>query len=287
VAGRQHGVVARRQLITLGLGERAIGRGVSGGYLLPMHRGVYAVGHRKLTIEGRWMAAVLACGPGAVLSHRSAGQLWRLVLPTPIEIEVTRPRKFRGLTGIRGHQSVLPADEVGTQLGIPVTSAPRTQFDLASVLDRHQVGNSFNEMEVRRLTDPLSVVDLIERYPGHRGVATLRAVLADGAAPTVTRRGLEERFAALLEADGLPRPRFNATLPLRGRLLEVDCMWPAQRLIVELDGRDVHGTKRAFESDRQRDRSLLAEGWRSTRVTWRQLEGEAVEVVADLRRLLV
>ena len=271
---------------TLGLGKTAIDGAIHRGYLLPVHRGVYAVGHDKLTIEGRWMAAVLACGPGAVLSHRSAGQLWGLVPRTPIEPEVTRPRKFRRLSGIRAHRALLPADEIGALLGIPVTSAPRTQFDLASVLDRHQVGNSFNEMEVRRLTDPLSVADLIERYPGHRGVAALREVLADGAAQTVTRRGFEERFAALLEAHGLPRPRFNATLPLRGRLLEVDCMWPAQRLIVELDGNAVHGTRRAFESDRQRDRNLLAEGWRSTRVTWRQMEGEAAEVVADLRRLL-
>jgi very-short-patch-repair endonuclease len=231
------------------------------------------------------MAAVLACGPGAVLSHRSAGQLWELVPRTPIEPEVTRPRAFRGLEGIRAHRALLPPDEVGALLGIPVTSAPRTQFDLASVLSPHQVERSFNEMEVQRLTDPLSIGDLIERHPRHRGVATLRAVMAAGASG-VTRRGLEERFAALLDAHGLPRPRFKATLPVRGRLLEVDCMWRAERLIVELDSSTVHGTRRAFESDRQRDRILLVEGWRSTRVTWRQLQCEADEVVADLRRLL-
>jgi hypothetical protein len=264
----------------------AIQSAIDRGYLLPIHRGVYAVGHLKLTIEGRWMAAVLASGPGAVLSHRAAGQLWELIPRSPIEPEVTRPRKSRGLAGIRGHRAVLPADEIGSVLGIPVTSAPRTQFDLASVLNGRQVERAFNEMEVLRLTDPLSVADLIERYPGHRGVATLREVLAAGAAPGVTRRGLEEKFAALLDTYGMPRPLFNATLPVRGRLLEVDCLWKAERLIVELDGSAVHGTRRAFERDRQRDRILLAEGWRSTRVTWRQLEGEPVQVMADLGGLL-
>jgi len=232
------------------------------------------------------MAAVLACGPGAVLSHRSAGQLWGLVPRAAIEPEVTRPRKFRGLAGIRAHHAVLPPDEVGGVLGIPVTSAPRTQFDLASILSARQVERSFNEMEVLRLTDPLSVADLVERYPGQRGVAMLRKVMAAGAPAGVTRRGLEQRFAALLDAHGLPRPSFNATLPVRGRLLEVDCMWRGEQLIVELDGNAVHGTRRAFENDRQRDRILLAEGWRSTRVTWRQLQDEGDEVAADLRWLL-
>lgn len=240
-------MVSRRQLRALGLGESAIETSARRGYLLPIHRGVYAVGHSSLTVEGRWMAAVLACGPGAVLSHRSAGQLWGVVSRFSIEPEVTRPRKFRGIPGIRAHHAALPADEVGTVLDIPVTSAPRTVFDLAAVQRPRQVERAFNQMEVLRLTDPLSLPDLIERHPGSRGVAAL---------------------------------------PPRGRLLEVNCVWRAQRLIVELDGRDVHGTGRAFESDRRRDRELLVAGWRSARVTWRQLSGEPETVAADLRRLL-
>jgi very-short-patch-repair endonuclease len=110
----------------------------------------------------------------------------------------------------------------------------------------------------------------------------LRAKMPAG----ITQNDFEESFVAFLDACGLPRPRFNATLPIRGRLLRPDCMWPDQRLLVELDGRAVHGTQRAFESDRQRDRVLLTQGWRSTRVTWRQLHDEPVALAADLRELL-
>lgn len=279
-------MVGRRQLLALGLGRGAIGRRLRRGYLLPVHRGVYAVGHRALTTEGRWMAAVLLGGPGTVLSHRSAGQAWGIVPRAPTEIEITRPKQLRPPRGIRAHHAVLPADEVGEVDGIPITSAPRTVFDLAAVQRRRQVERAFSQMEVLRLTDALSVPDLIERHPGARGVGVLRDVLSSDAPGGVTRPGLEERFAEFLDAHGLPRPRFNATLPLRGRLLEVDCLWREQRLIAELDGRDLHGTSRAFESDRKRDRELLAEGWRSTRVTWRQLEAEAQALAADLRRLL-
>ena len=248
-------MISRRQLVSLGLGESAIETAICRGYLLRLHRGVYAVGHRSLTVEARWMAAVLACGLGAVLSHRSAGQLWGIVPRFSIEPEVTRPRKFRAISGLRAHYAELPADEVGMVDDIPVTSAPRTLFDLAAVQRPRQLERAFNQMEVLRLTDPLSIPDLIERHPGSRGIAALRAVLAAGSSVGVTRRGLEERFAEAIDAHGLPRPRFNATLPLRGRLLEVDCLWRRQRLIVELDGRDVHGTDRAFEGDRRRDRS--------------------------------
>lgn len=232
------------------------------------------------------MAAVLSGGPGAVLSHRSAGQAWGLVPRAPIEIEITRPKQARRRRGVRTHHAVLPADEVSVLDDIPVTSASRTLFDLAAVARKRQVERAFNEMEVRQLTDPLSLRHLLERHPRARGALALRQILASDAPGGATREGLEENFVALLDAHRLPRPRFNATLPLRGRLLEVDCMWRPQRLIAELDGRSVHGTNRAFESDRRRDRMLLAEGWRSTRVTWLQIQREGDQVAADLRRLL-
>jgi very-short-patch-repair endonuclease len=187
---------------------------------------------------------------------------------------------------VRAHQAALPADEVRTVNGIPVTSVPRTIFDLAGTLKRRQLERALQEVEVQRLWDNLSLPDLLERYPRRRGSATLRELLASTQRRAITRNEFEERFLAFLDANGLPRPTFNATLPIRGRLLEVDCMWRAQRLIVELDGHAVHGTKRAFESDRHRDRVLLAEGWRSTRITWRQLRNEAPAVAADLRLLL-
>jgi very-short-patch-repair endonuclease len=286
LAERQHGLVTRRQLLSLGLGRGAIDSRIRRGALHPVHRGVYAVGHRLVSRDGRAMAAVLVAGRDAALSRRSAGELWGILLPAAHLPEVARPGSCGGIPDIAVHRAILQADEIGTVRGIPVTSVPRTVLDLAAVLKRRQLERALNEVEVQRLWDALSLADLLERYPRMRGTATLRELLASRAPESVTRNDFEELFLALLDANGLPRPRVNATLPIRGRLLEVDFMWPAQRLIVELDGREVHGTRRAFESDRRRDRALAVEGWRSARVTWRQLRDEAPSVAADLRLLL-
>jgi len=232
------------------------------------------------------MAAVLACGPEAVLSHRSAGQLWGILPRAATVPEATRPGFSRQRPGIRCHRSPIPPDEIGEVLRIPVTSAFRTIFDLAGVLSKRQLERALHEAEVRRLTDRLSLPDLLERYPRRRGAANLRALLAAKTPAGITQTDLEELFVEFLDEYGLPRPRLNATLPVRGRLLRPDCMWPQQRLLAELDGREAHQTDQAFESDRQRDRILLVEGWHSTRITWRQLRDERAEVAADLRQLL-
>jgi very-short-patch-repair endonuclease len=285
LAEAQHGVVARKQLVAKGLSDGDVRGRLIRGTLVTVHRGVYAVGHGKLTQEGRWMAAVLACAPRAVLSHRSAGQHWGLLPRTGSWPEVTRPGGFRSRPEIVAHRSTLPPDEVEAVDEIPVTSVPRTLFDLAAVLSRRQLEQALNEAEVRQLTSRLSLPDLMRRHPSQRGAATLRTVLEDGSAG-VTRLELERRFAALVEAHGLPRPRRNAHLAVGGRFFEVDCLWQRHRLVVELDGYAVHGTRRTFESDRERDRLLLAEGWRPMRVTWRQLRDEPEAIVRDLRGLL-
>jgi hypothetical protein len=286
LAGRQHGLVARRQLLAAGIRRGSIGSRLERGALHAVHRGVYAVGHPKMTTEGRWMAAVLVGGDGTVLSHRSAGQLWGLIRHSPLPPEVTRPEHFKSRSGLVGHHASLPPDETGRVLGIPVTSAPRTLFDLASLLSGHQLERAFNEAEVQRLVDRLSLPELIARYPRHRGLASLRGLLDAKTPRGITRSRLEERFVAFLDTNGLPRPHLNAGLTLRGRFFEVDCLWRARRLVVELDGRGFHDTGRAFEMDRERDRILLAEGWRVTRVTWRQLDEETASVAADLREML-
>jgi len=182
------------------------------------------------------MGAVLAHGPGAVLSHRTGGHLWRLIPRSPVLPEVTCPTKFRARPGIVAHHARLPDDELGALLGIPVTSAFRTLFDLAGVLTKRQLERAMHEAEVRRLTDRLSLPDLLARYPRRRGAANLRALLAAKTPAGVTQTDLEELFVEFLDAHGLPRPRLNATLPIRGRLLRPDCMWPERRLLVELDG---------------------------------------------------
>jgi predicted transcriptional regulator of viral defense system len=287
LARRQHGVVGRSQLRDLGLERAAIESRLRRGTLLRLHQGVYAVGHGKLTTEGRWMAAVLASGPDAVLSHRSAGQLWGLLPRSSATPEVTRPRAFRRQNGIRCHQSTLPEDEVEEVDGIPVTSVSRTIFDLAGVFSKRKLEQAINQAEVLRLSDRLSLPDLLERYPRRRGSSLLRAVLAEaGAGRGVTRSELEERFVALIEAHGLPRPRLNATVSGQGRFLMVDCLWERQRLIVELDGRTAHATAEAFEVDRERDRLLVGQGWRVIRLTWRQMSDESPAIASELRRLL-
>jgi very-short-patch-repair endonuclease len=233
------------------------------------------------------MAAVLACGPGAALSHRSAGQLWKLVPISVIAPEVTRPRPFRRQATIRAHHSRLSADELVLVDDILVTSVSRTLLDLAGIVTKHQLERALNEAEVLRLTDKLSVPDLLERYPRRRGSAVLRALFRDRTVVRgITRKELEQRFHAALDGTDLPRPRRNAQVSVRGRFFEADCLWAEQRLIVELDGRESHGTALAFEKDRERDRLLLVEGWRVTRVTWRQLRDDAPSVIADLRELL-
>jgi very-short-patch-repair endonuclease/predicted transcriptional regulator of viral defense system len=286
LASRQHGVVARWQLVTAGVGRGAIDDRI-GRRLHLIHRGVYAVGYPVSDIKSRWMAAVLAGGPDAVLSHRSAAQLWGLRSPSDHRSEVTRPTFFRSHSRICAHRSVLPDDERTVVNGIPVTTVPRTVVDLAAVGTRRQVERALNEVEVRRLTDRLSIPELLARYPRRRGTAVLRDLLGEGAeAGGVTRNDFEEAFVPLLDSHGLPRPQLNADVAVAGRFFSADCLWQRERLIVELDSRAVHGTRRAFESDRERDRLLMVDGWRVMRITWRQLRNQRGSIASDLRKAL-
>jgi len=232
------------------------------------------------------MAAVLACGQGAVLSHRSAARLWSILPPVSEWVDVTRPDRRIRRDGIVGHRKAVPVDERDVIDGIPVTSPFRTVFDLAAVLDKRGLERAWHEAEVRGLRDRVSLPMLLERYPGRRGSRNLRALL-DSAEPVgFTRNEFEEAFVALVDAHRLRRPRMNGDLHLRGRFFQIDALWEEERVAVELDSRGIHGTNRNFESDRQRDRILLAEGWRTVRVTWRQLKDEPAEVAADLRKAL-
>jgi hypothetical protein len=251
-----------------------------------LHLGVYSVGHQALTRHGRLTAAALAFGPEAVLSHRSAGQLWGLVPKAANEPEVTRPGFARGRPGIVLHRSSLPPEEVGAVDGIPVTSVPRTMVDLAGVLKPRQLERAWNEMEVRGLRDPLSVAAVLDRHPGKRGTAALRELMVSKRPADITRNDLEERFLGLVDRFGLPRPRMNAHIALRGKFYEVDCLWEHQRVAVELDGGAVHSTWASMEADRERDRILIAEGFRVPRVTWRQMRDTPAAVAADLSRIL-
>jgi len=268
LADRQHGLVARRQLIELGLGREAIRRRLAIGRLHEMQPLVYAVGHTVLSQEGRWMAAVLASGTGAVLSHRSAAAHWGIRDHRGGSIDVISARKTKSRGTIRRHYGLLAVDEVTVERGIPVTTAPRTIFDLAAGgAPGHVVESALRQSEYRRLYDPLSLHDLLGRYPGHRGVRAIRTALARLAeAPGSSASPVEERFLPFLDRHDLPRPQLNAWLEAGGRRFMVDCLWPASKQIVELDGWEGHGTRTAFRDDRSRDRKLRVVGYGITRI---------------------
>jgi very-short-patch-repair endonuclease len=279
--------VTRSQLVDAGIGRRAIGHRLERQRLHAVYRGVYAVGHQVLSREARWLAAVLALGEGAALSHRSAAAHLGLRASAARFPEVTPERRLKSRQRIRVHHGVLPPDEITVLRAITVTTVPRTLLDLATVLSPRQVERAIEEAEVRRLDDPLSLADLVKRYPGRRGTGVIKEILAaDRIGSTITRSELEERFLRFLETHALPSPEMNIALAVNGGWIEADCVWRRQRLIVELDGAATHGTFAAYERDRARDRSLHAAGWRVVRVTWRQLHRDADQLAADLRGLL-
>lgn len=287
LAERQHGVVGRGQLVALGLGSDQIGRRLRAGRLRRLHYGVYAVGHKVLSKEGRWLAAVLGGGDGAVLSHWSAAALWGIRGARGGPVDTTSPSKTKSRGAIRRHRILLQPDEVTVHDDIPVTTVPRTIFDLAAVSSLQTVESALRQCEYLRLYDPLSLWDLVGRYPGHRGNRAARAALARlGETSGETQEGLEERFLAFLDEHRLPRPGFNVWLEVQGHRYKVDCLWPAQRLIAELDSWRAHGTRSSFQADKTRDRRLLRAGYKTTRVTWHQLDHEAELLAADLRDLL-
>jgi hypothetical protein len=286
LAARQHGITTRLQLVAIGLSARAVDRRIAAGRVHPIHRGVYAVGHVRLTREGRWMAAVLAGGGDAVLSHQAAGAVQGFVAYSG-RAHVTVPKARRHVQGIIWHSALLPVDEVERLDGIPITTPARTLLNLAATLDRHRLERAIDRAEAMRLASPTSVPALVERHRGRRGVATLRAIIDEGRIGlAVTRSEFEDRFLAFIDEEGLPRPQTNVWLQIVGRWIEVDCVWREARLVVELDGRAFHDTAAAFEADRARDRAMIAAGWRVIRVAWKQLTREPAALAADLRAAL-
>jgi hypothetical protein len=288
LARRQHGVVGREQLRALGLEPGAIKRRVQAGRLHVLHRGVYAVGHEAITVRGRWMAAVLASGPGAVLSHRSATALWGIWGQGAGESHVTVPRHTSSRGSIRRHFGALPPDEVTTRDGIPVTTAARAVLDLAADRGEAAAETALRELEYLGIYGPVSIPTLLKRHPNHRGASILTRCLQrlnDDPGGRV-RSPLEELFLPFLDAHHLPRPRLNPWLSVGEERFQVDCFWPRACLIGELDGFQVHGTKWALSRDHKRDRQLVAASLRVVRITSVQLRTEPSALAADLRSLL-
>jgi very-short-patch-repair endonuclease len=279
--------------LALGLTESAVRKRVAAGRLYRVHYGTYSVGQPVRTREGEFMAAVLACGPGAILSHRSAGELWGILEPEDAEdgpIRVFAPnRRGRAPAGIAAHRDGSLASGDRTVLhGIPCATVPRLLLDFAAEATLEELRSAVAQAEVRKsLRHPLARA-VIRRNRGRRGVARFRLVL-DGIHPDVkrTRSELEIVFLLICEAASLSRPEVNVKLPVAGgRRLEVDFLWRDARLIVEADSRRFHDTDSAFLTDRQREQALQLAGWRVSHCTWEQVEREPRALAETVRGLI-
>jgi hypothetical protein len=273
-------------MLALGITARAIDVRIEAGRLHPIHRGVYAVGHRVVSREGEWLAAVLAGGAAAVLSHESAAALWDLRAMKGREIDVIVGRHAER-PGIRFHRAYLDPTEITQRKGIPVTTPERTIIDIAATLTPSQLERAIRQAEYEHLTTLATLTScLSSRHPGRGAKALQKALAPADAGKGITRSKLEQRFRAFTRKYGLPQPDTNVTMRIGIRWIESDCVWHEQRVIVELDGRAAHHNLHAFESDRARDRALQAAGWTVIRITWRQLTNEPEALARDLYSLL-
>lgn len=284
LAAGQHGVVARRQLLEMGVPERAIDYRIGKGRLHRLYRGVYRVGPVRGRRE-REMAAVLACGAGAVLSHRSAAVVWGMVparrRSAPVEVCIRRGYRAPG-PKLRVHRVAIPAEEATTVEGVPVTVPARTVLDLAASCEERELEQALAQGERRGLVDRRQIAALVDRYPRRAGTRLLRKLLADDGRASFTRSEAESRFLSLVRKAQLEPPETNVRLGG----YEVDFLWRAARLVVEVDGYAYHSSPGAFDRDRRRDAVLTASGFRVLRVTWRQLVREPEALLVRLGQAL-
>ncbi|HET9162651.1 MAG TPA: type IV toxin-antitoxin system AbiEi family antitoxin domain-containing protein [Solirubrobacterales bacterium] len=292
VATRQKGVIDLEQLRDAGVSPRAASRRAARGSAHRLYRGVYAVGHEAIGEEGRLLAAVMACGPGAMLSHLSAAALWRLRKPMPEVVDVLVPCETgRKIDGLRARRCRYPhLDEITELSGIPCTTPARTLVDCAGVVGRRPLRRMIEQAAVLRLLE-VNAVDLaLARAKRRRGIRTLMALLApwrteDGSLPLL-RSLLESRLLPALIEVGLPRPRCNTRMVVGGEPVEIDMLWEDRCVVVEADGEETHGTSAAFHADRRRDQLLVAAGYRIVHVTWRHLEDELSATVGRVAQVL-
>lgn len=283
LAGRQAGVVSRRQLRELGYSEAAIGRAVSAARLHRVHRGVYAVGHRLLSAHGRCHAAVLACGPDAVLSHASAAWLWGLQPKLGSLVEVSIPTRGHPRKAIQVHHLLsLGTEDRDKSEGLPVTAIPRTLLDLAATLRRSPLDHAVQRAERLDLLDLGKIDAVLERRRGAPGTVALRRALEIYRAPVFARSRPERLFLDLVKKAGLPHPAINTYVAGH----EIDAYWERERFAVEVDGWDAHRSRAAFEQDPVRQEELKLAGIDSIRLTARRIEREPARVAERLAILL-
>jgi hypothetical protein len=277
---RQHGVMTRRQLLAAGVSDREIRRRVAIKRIRRVHDGVYEIPRATRKQIALFTAAVLACGDGAVLSHRSAAAHWGLRPQSTGPVTVSVPRRARQRAGLRIYEARLDVRDLAQQGGLPCTTVARTLIDSAAERTAQDLKRMLERAQILRIFDKREFDDALTRANGRRGVGTLRELLAaltDDVPPT--RSELERRFLDLIAAASLPSPIANGTVCGH----EVDFHWPHARLVVETDGAETHATLTAFHRDRERDLDLQLHGWDVIRITWGQLVDEPERVIALLR----
>lgn len=282
LASRQYGYVTRAQLLAIGLGRRAIDYRIATGRLIPVHAGVYAVGHVNRTPVARAMAAVLTCGHGALLSHGSAASLWGYFKywDGPLEVTVASAHRRRR-HGIAVHRSrTLTSGDLDRQLGVPVTSPARTMLDIAPRLTKRRLNRVINDARHGPHLHLDDLADVLERNPRHPAAKRLMPFVET---PTgATRSGLEDDFVRFARRYGLPAPAINT----RVHGYEVDVLFPVERVIVEVDTWDTHGLRTSFESDRDKDTEMLAHGFPTVRVTEDRFKQAPEEEARRLHKIL-
>jgi len=279
LAKRQRGYVTRQQLLDAGLGEQAIKYRLKTSRLIPVYAGVYAVGHLPTLPQDRAVGALLACGPGAVLSHGSAAALWGIFQrwEMPFEVTATSAHSRRG---IRVHRAALTRKDIRIQLGIRVTSPARTLLDNCPRLRDKALTRAVNELRLQRHLRLTELAELLERFPRNRGASRLRPFLQPPGG--LTRSEFEDAFLEFAERHGLPQPLVNTRIAGR----EVDALFAAERVIVELDGYKFHSSRERFERDRDGDAEMLAIGLATVRITWERMTQTPAREAERLLRIL-
>ena len=269
----------------MGLTEHQIRHRIDTGRLIVIHRGVYALGPAPLDDVGRWRAAVLVAGSDGWLSHRAGSAHWGLFRWSGFA-EVSSARRIRDRDGARFHRCEIPRSERSVNLGIPVVCPSRAILDLAAHVHGRPLERALNEARVLRLPARPTLAELIERYPGRRGIRAAREALDlfDGG-PTPTRSELEERFLELIDRHGLRRPLMNRLVRTGVGTFTVDCIWPSRHVVIELDGWGTHSSRRSMREDRRRDRALRIAGWQPSRVSPDDF-GDEARLVSEITALL-
>ena len=279
LAARKHGVVARAALLAAGVSKRQIDSRVQKGILIPVHPGIYRVGHAATSAHATYVAAVLACGPAGALSGFASAWLWSVIRASPPPPEVIAPTQRR-LRGVTTRRCRLTPPERTIRHGIPTTTLPRTLVDLASRLDEPALARAHHEAFVKHKLRPEPVEAVLALHPNLPGAGALRRVLRGDVRLLLSK--LEAAFIALLEAEGLPLPVTNR--PESGRYL--DCTWPEFKLVVELDSYSFHSTRHAWEEDRRREREVRAQGFEFRRYTYEDVTRASPLMLAELHTLL-